>query len=323
MHEFDVIEKLFSPLAEGCPGAFGLRDDGAVLSVPEGQEIVIVSDTLNEGVHFFPDDPPDLIARKALRVNLSDLAAMGAKPWVYQLTLALPDRWDTRWLTAFAKGLSEDQERYGVCLSGGDTTSVQGKGSVSVTALGLVPAGTAVRRSGAQAGDDLYMTGPIGDAYLGLKCLDGTFEDVQDRNVFIGCYHLPQPRTDLSGVLRDYAHAAMDISDGLVADLGHLCRASGVSAVCHLGDIPFSDAARLLIRDGHVTEEDLLTGGDDYELLVSVSPAHQDMFLAAAHDKNIHPVRIGGIVEPGEAPVQILGDGRTPLCFQKGGWRHL
>lgn len=323
MDEFEIIEKFFSPLAAGLPGAYGLKDDGAVLSPPNGQDIVIVSDTLNEAVHFLADDPPDLIARKALRVNLSDLLAMGAKPFIYQLNLVLPDHWNESWLSSFARGLAKDQKRYGILLSGGDTTSVKGAGSVSITALGLVPKGKALRRSGARAGDYLYVTGEIGEAYLGLNCLKGNLENITGQERFIEKYRLPQPRVAMVEILHKYAHAAIDISDGFVADLEHLCRASSVSAVCKLEEIPFSDAAEQLMKEGRVSAEQLLTGGDDYELLIAVPPEQDKVFREEAQEKGVLPVHIAVLGPQADSPVEILDDTGTKLFFEKTGWKHL
>src|ERR1700738_1435510 len=253
--EDSLIARYFRPLATD-PGAFGLIDDAAILKA-SGEDIVVTTDAIVEGVHFLPDDPPDTIARKALRVNLSDLAAKGATPAGFVLTLALRAA-DDAWLKPFAHGLGEDAGLFGCPLLGGETVSTPGPLMISITAFGRVPVGKMVHRSGAKPGDRVVVTGTIGDAALGLDILTqgaaatALAVDAAAREMLIGRYRVPQPRNALAMAVRDHAHAAMDVSDGLAGDLAKLCAASGVSAVIDIKSIPLSAPAAALFARGTV-----------------------------------------------------------------------
>jgi thiamine-monophosphate kinase len=226
--EFELIGRLFAPLAVGAPGAFGLTDDAAVIVPPAGEELVVTTDALVEGVHFLRGDPASSIAKKSLRVNLSDLAAKGAKPISYLLALSLPDWPDLAWVEAFARGLGEDQHEFGISLIGGDTTRTPGPLTLAITALGSVPRGTMIRRAGAAVGDLVFVSGTIGDAGGGLAILkgDGASISAVARDALIARYREPSPRLSLG--LRGLASAALDVSDGLLADLGHIADMSKV-----------------------------------------------------------------------------------------------
>src|SRR5450432_4788187 len=265
--EDSLISRYFRPLATD-PGAFGLGDDAAILKAA-GDDIVVTTDAIVEGVHFLSGDPSDTIARKALRVNLSDLAAKGATPAGFVLTLALRDA-DDAWLTAFARGLGSDAGLFGCPLLGGDTVSTPGPGMISITAFGRVPQGRMVHRSGAKPGDRVIVTGTIGDAALGLDVLKhgpltvALGDDAAARDMLISRYRVPQPKTALAKAVRDHASAAMDVSDGLAGDLAKLCAASAVSAVIDIQSIPLSAAAATLLARSTVGIEMLVSGGDDY-----------------------------------------------------------
>ena len=237
--EFGRIDRYLKPLAAGFPGALGLTDDAAVFSIPADRELVITTDALVAGVHFLPDDPPADIAAKLLRVNLSDLAAMAADPLAYSLVTSLPVDIGDDWLAAFAAGLAEDQQRYGIHLMGGDSVSTPGPITLSVTAFGLVPKGQALRRRTTGTDDLVFVSGTIGDAALGLRVLQGKL-NAEDPTPLIDRYRRPQPRLALVPTLRRFATAGLDVSDGLVADLAHLCEVSGRAATIHADRVPLS-----------------------------------------------------------------------------------
>ncbi|MCB2081742.1 MAG: thiamine-phosphate kinase, partial [Rickettsiales bacterium] len=249
MDEFNFINILLTPLTRQHPETFALTDDAARLPpCPKGQEWLIASDTLIAGVHCFPDDAPQHIAAKLLAINLSDMAAMGATPHSYQLCLTLPRNVTAAWLEAFANGLGDTQLRYNIYLSGGDTTAHDGTLVASITMLGQCEKGACLQRSGAQPGDVIYVSGTLGDAALGLMLRKGQLPDLPetDRDYLLHRYLLPEPRIALGQQLRGIATSAMDISDGLLADLQHLCHASGVGADVQYNALPRSAAAHAL-----------------------------------------------------------------------------
>lgn len=306
--EFALIARHFRPLAG--PGALDLTDDAAVLSPPPGKELVIAADAMVAGVHFLPDDAADLVSRKLLRSNLSDLAAMGAEPLGYLMTVSAPRATPEAWFAGFAAGLAADQVTFGLHLLGGDTTSTPGPLSLSLTILGTVDPGRAIRRAGARPGHGLWVTGTIGDGALGLLAAQGQLEDptgfLADR------YRLPRPRL---GVARPgVVAAALDISDGLVQDVGHLCRASGCGAVIEAARLPRSDAARAA-GDGFLPL--CLTGGDDYELAMAVP----DDAAADLAGIGVPVTRIGRFLD-GPASVTVLGPDGAPMDLSRRGWSH-
>jgi thiamine-monophosphate kinase len=310
--EFALIARHFRPLAG--PGALELEDDAAVLAPLSGGELVLAADAMVAGVHFLADDPADLVSRKLLRSNLSDLAAMGAAPLGYLMTVSAPRDTPDAWFAAFAAGLAADQAEFGITLLGGDTTSTPGPVSLSLTVVGTVAPGCAVRRRGARPGDGVWVTGTIGDGALGLLAVTGKIADptgfLADR------YHLPRPRLGfpLSGI----AHAAMDISDGLVQDLGHLCGAGGVAAEIDAAPVPLSDAARATGPE-HLIR--CLTGGDDYELLMAVPQERETALLDAARTAGVPVTRVGRFLK-GDPRVTVLGPDGVPLAIGEGGWSH-
>ena len=303
--EDSLIARYFGPLATH-PGALGLGDDAAVLA-PSGDDIVVTTDAIVEGVHFLSTDPADTIARKALRVNLSDLAAKGAAPAGFVLTLALRAA-DDAWLSPFARALGEDAAHFGCPLLGGDTVSTPGPLTISITALGHVPTGKMVRRNGAKPGDRVVVTGTIGDAALGLDILRGgavaaaLADDAATREMLVGRYRVPQPRNALAKTVLDHAGAAMDVSDGLAGDLAKLCAASGVSAVIDAPAIPLSQAAAGLLARGIVAIEAIVSGGDDYEILCTVPEAGFEAFAQAAEAAGVAISSIGTIIAGAAIP---------------------
>lgn len=325
--EDELIAAFFAPLAG--PGAFGLRDDAAILAPPPGCDMVLTKDLLIGGVHFFPDDRPEDIARKSLRVNLSDLAAKAAEPRGFLLGLALPEDWTAQWLAAFARGLGEDAAAYGCPLLGGDTVKTPGPLAISVTAIGAVPAGRMIQRTGARAGDLLYVTGTIGDAALGLRLrLDGAADRHWTRATspraaaYLGDrYLLPQPRLVLRDALRAHAHAAMDISDGLAGDLAKMLRLAGMTAEIDAAAVPLSEAAREVFELAPTLIETILTGGDDYEILCAVPPDQGVGFEAAAAAAGLKAHAIGRALPGAAPPVFTDAEGRA-LVFAKASYQH-
>jgi thiamine-monophosphate kinase len=311
--EDSLIARYFRPLATD-PGAFNLGDDAAILKT-DGEDIVVTTDAIVEGVHFLPDDPPDTIARKALRVNLSDLAAKGATPAGFVLTLALRAA-DDAWLKPFARGLGEDAALFGCPLLGGDTVSTPGPLMISITAFGRVPVGKMVHRSGAKSGDRVVVTGTIGDAALGLDILKrGAVAavlagDVAAAELLIGRYRVPQPRNALAKAVRDHAQAAMDVSDGLAGDLAKLCAASGVSAVIDIKSIPLSPAAAALLARRTIGVEAMVSGGDDYEILCAIPENRFDAFAQAAGIAGVAVTSIGTVIAGTAAPKFLDVQGR-------------
>jgi thiamine-monophosphate kinase len=302
-----LIARYFRPLASH-PGAFGLTDDAAILVPPAGCDVVLKADAIIGGVHFFPEDPADAVARKALRVNLSDLAAKGAKPAGFLLSLALPEGTLDAWLAGFADGLRADADLYECPLLGGDTDRTPGPVMVSIAAFGTVPHGGMVRRSGAKPGDCVFVSGTIGDAALGLKLRrePGAATryqlEPQERDHLLARYLVPEPRLALSEPIRLHASAAMDVSDGLAGDLAKLCRASGVSAEIEIEKVPLSDAARRIVAADASASELAVTGGDDYEVLCTIALEQRDAFRAAAFASGVAVTEIGRIVAGKAAP---------------------
>lgn len=322
--EDSLIARHFKPLVTD-PGAFGLTDDAAVLRAL-GEDIVVTTDAIVEGVHFLSDDPPDTIAKKALRVNLSDLAAKGASPAGFVLTLALREI-DETWLAAFARGLGEDTGAFNCPLLGGDTVSTPGPLMISITAFGRVPQGKMVRRSGAKPGDQVVVTGTIGDAALGLDILRNgrvaaaLATDAASRNMLIGRYRVPEPRNALALAIRAHASAAMDVSDGLAGDLAKLCAASGASAVIDLPSIPVSPAATAVLAASAAGIEILISGGDDYEMLCAIPSDAFEEFMREARTAGVAASPIGTIVAGAAAPKFLDAKGEE-LALTRTSYSH-
>jgi thiamine-monophosphate kinase len=319
--EFQLIDRLLKPLATH-PASLGLTDDAAVLTPGPGQQMVLTKDMLVEGVHFRRDEAPADVAAKALRVNLSDLAAMGARPVAYLMALSLDPDKRGDWLADFVQGLADDQMRYGLSLIGGDMTATPGPMTVSITALGEVPDGQAVKRSTARPGDAILVSGTIGDAALGLALARGDIiagDGTVDAHL-MGRYRRPQPRTALAALLREMATAAIDVSDGLAADLGHIARESQVRAVIEAERVPLSAEARRLLDGAPGLLPLILSGGDDYELVMTVAPGNLDRIREKAADVHI-PLTLLGHIEAGEG-VAILDAGGREIVLDRPGFRH-
>jgi thiamine-monophosphate kinase len=320
-----LIARHFKPLATH-PGAFGLVDDAAVLALPPGRALVLKTDAIVGGVHFFAADDPATVAQKALRVNLSDLAAKGARPAGFLLSLVIPATIDDRWLARFARGLAADARSYGCPLFGGDTDRTSGPVTISIAMFGTLPKGGMVPRTGARVGDCVVVTGTIGDAALGLRLRQDKgaarrwkLSRAMQRHL-AARYLVPQPRNALAGVLRRYASAAMDVSDGLAGDLGKLCRASGVGAEIEVARVPLSKAARAAVAAEPALIEPVLTGGDDFEIVATVPARKLAAFCAAAGRAGVAITEIGRIVARKGARFHAA-DGRL-LRFARASYSH-
>jgi len=316
MRERSLIESLLKPLA-GHPAARGLTDDAAVLTPPLGRDLVLTHDVLACGVHYLPSDPPSEVAWKLLAVNLSDLAGMGARPVGVLMGLGLGPAEDEAWLTAFTAGLQRGLDRWGVALFGGDTVSGLDRAVLGLTAIGQVDHGRALSRSGARAGDDLYVTGTIGDAGLGLAIARGAGEPDK---YLLNRYRRPEPRLAVGQALVGIATAAMDISDGLLIDAERLAAASGVRVAVELAGLPLSDAAASRMARTDAAYLECATAGDDYELLFTAPPSVADRLQQIAQDSRVPITRVGSVVEGAGLEVRGL-DGIT-LRPSRLGYEH-
>lgn len=315
MSEFDWIARYFAPLA--AKEGLGLTDDVALFSPNANKELVLTTDAITAGVHFFADDEPSSIAQKLLRVNLSDLAAKGAEPRGYLLSLLMPSDIDETWLEGFVTGLASDQARYGIYLYGGDTSRIDGPITANIMAIGEVEKGKMLRRSGAQVGEVLYMTGGVGNAALGLKIRENKLEFNQ---YLLDKYLYPRPRLDVGQQLIGIATACMDISDGLVQDAGHLAKVSGVGLIINTSQLTLSREARDVLNIDDSYYKIMLTGGDDYELLFTAPLAAHDTLMELSEETQVTITAIGNVVE-GEG-VSVLDDEGEKLEFDRIGWKH-
>jgi thiamine-monophosphate kinase len=328
LHGEEAIIACLVPLARGYPGAFALKDDCALLTPEPGHELVLKTDPIAENVHFLPSTPPGAIAWKALAVNVSDLAAKGATPIGYLLALSFPAAPTAAWMADFVAGLQHAQTRFGCHLLGGDTDRRPGPLAISVTVIGSVPKGQFVPRAGVQPGDVLFVSGSIGDASLGLALTKdpglakawglSAAEAAYLRDRYDG----PEPRLRLAPALRQHASAAMDLSDGLVKDLERMLRASGVAARLDAGDVPLSPAARKATAGAPERLAQLITAGDDYELLAAVPQAKAAEFQAAAAAAAVEVTPVGEAFA-GPPQLSVLGPDGHPLALPpQRGWDH-
>ncbi len=319
--EFELIARYLAPLTSEAPGAYGLRDDAAIIRAPAGHDLVVTTDAMIEGIHFLKADGAERIARKLLRVNLSDLAAKGAEPIGYQLVLGLPQPVDEAWIAAFAAGLAMDQKAFGCPLHGGDTTRSPAGMMLAITAFGSVPAGQILRRGGAVPGDELYVTGSIGDAALGLEAkLNRRLFSGASAMFFDARLHLPTPRLAFGAGLRGLAHAAMDVSDGLVQDVGHIAAASGLRAILKADAVPLSMAARQVLTEDPGMLPVMLGGGDDYELVFAVPRGKAAQVDTLAATAGLNATKVGWL-EAGEGVVVQDAAGKS-IPLHHAGFQH-
>ena len=322
--EFDWIARILRPLAADTPEALNLADDAAVIPSRPGYDLVVSKDAMVQDVHFLADDPMDLVARKLLRSNLSDLAAKGADPDGYFLAVAWPPGFGWTKRATFAEGLKADQKQFSLRLFGGDTVSTPGPLTASVTILGWAPAGRTVLRSGARAGDVVLVTGSIGDGWLGLAAAQGTLAGSGDDDAawLADRYRMPQPRVGLAEALRRGATAAADVSDGLVADAGRIASASGLGLLIDLDRAPLSTAAAAWLArqpDRQAARLALACGGDDYEIVCTAAPGACADLKAAAATLGYQMTEIGAVA-PGSG-VRVVCSGRE-VDVTRAGWRH-
>ncbi len=322
MQEFSLIETFFAQSSAGTNHSqvvLGIGDDAAILDVPPEQQLLVSTDTLVSGVHFFPDVAPADLAYKALAVNLSDMAAMGATPAWVSLALTLP-KLPPRWLSEFARSFMQTCEDYQVALIGGDTTS--GPLSISVTIHGLIPRGKAVRRDGAQVGDDIYVSGTLGDAAAGLNILntqtDHAALDIIQRNLIERLLR-PTPRVLLGKQLRSLASSCLDVSDGLAGDLKHILKASFVGAQIDVSALPYSSELLDYVTKKQA-QEYALTGGDDYELCFTAPKSHAAELQQIAQECNVSITKIGHITESANN-LLLISNGQT-YQLPKGAYEH-
>lgn len=322
--EFDLIARYLAPLSRTLPGSLDLTDDAAALAPPPGCDLVLTTDAMIEGVHFLASDGPRSIARKALRVNLSDLAAKGAQPYCYQMALGLPQAPDESWMAEFAAGLAADQTEFGIALSGGDTVRQPDRLLVSITAIGLVPAGGMLKRKGARAGDALYVSGTIGDAALALRARLHGERFPPDALAYFGQrLDLPTPRVALGLGLAGIAHAALDVSDGLVQDAGHLAALAGLTARIEAARVPLSTPAAACVKERPELLAAMLSGGDDYEILFAAPVEAEAALAKLSQTCGVAITRIGAFVPSEGAPgASVLDADGQPMPLRAGGFQH-
>jgi len=333
--EFDLIDRYLKPLAATAPGAFALTDDAAVLpDAPDAHAWVVTKDALSVGTHMLANDPPKTMAQKAVRVNLSDLASMGAKPACVFMALALGEDTSESFVREFVQGLVEDLSSYDVSLMGGDIIRQNGPFLVSITAMGLVPKDSVLRRAGAKPGDDVWVSGTMGDAALGLLlardgCSDHWSQlSKSDAGSLMERFRVPQPRTSLGVALRGIATSCIDVSDGLYADLGHVCRASGVACQIEQDRLPLSDAAHAILDiDASTVRSAQLGGGDDYELCFTAPETARAEIERNSGEFAVKVTRIGKVSTSGDAaaekPVTVVDAAGQEVDITRAGYEHV
>lgn len=322
MDEFDLIRKIFAPLATK-PGAAALADDVAELDL--GGRPIVTVDAIVEGVHFLSSDPIETLAAKLVAVNASDIIAKGAKPAEAVLALVWPKSRSVNEIERFAKALGESLQHWTCALIGGDTTETEGPLVLSLTMTGTCGPRGPVRRSGAQPGEDVWVTGTIGDAHAGLLAALGRLPGLldEDEAALVRSYRLPQPPpVDAARLIAEFATASIDVSDGLLADADHIAEASGVAIDIDAALVPLSATCRRLLAAGAVDLTALLTGGDDYQSLFCAHPSCRDDLAEAFAGMGATVTRIGRVAE-GKGQARILGPVGQPLDVARRGWRHV
>ncbi|MBO43088.1 MAG: thiamine-phosphate kinase [Rhodospirillaceae bacterium] len=314
--EFGRIRDYLAPLA--LDGAFDLTDDAATINPEPGCELVITTDTVVEGVHYIGDEQPEQIASKLLRVNLSDLAAMGGVPRAYTLNMTLPRDVKDAWVKAFCQGLADQQSNFGIGLLGGDSVLSPGPATFSATLFGEVPVGQAIRREGASPGDYIFVSGTIGDGALGLLAAKGKLVALDEVNarLLTERYRTPEPRIALGLALRGNATAGTDISDGLLADISHIADVSNVGAIVELAKVPLSSGGEFALKAEPLLWKNIVTGGDDYELVFTGTEN-----LAEKVKSSRVPITCIGRIIAGDG-VQLLNEQKKSLHIDVSGYRH-
>lgn len=321
-----IVAEFLAPLAAGFPGALGLEDDCALLTPAPGTQLVLKTDPVVAGLHFFADDDPADIGWKALAVNVSDLAAKGADPVAYLMALSLPQAPTRDWMARFAQGLGDAQAAFGIALAGGDTDRTPGHLAITITVIGSVSADSMVRRATASSGHVAYVSGTLGCAALGLRLrrdpvdADRLGLDKAAREAALSRYLRPQPRLGLRHALRSHAAAAMDLSDGLIKDLGRMCRASGVGAVVHADRMPVSTGVARMLSADPARIADVVAAGDDYEVLAAVPRDRAAAFEADARAAGVAVTAVGTF-EDGQG-VRLLDAAGHEIALSRAGWDH-
>lgn len=322
MNEFDVINTCFASLV-ASDDALGLKDDVALLNPPNGRQSIVTTDTLVEGVHFLADDPLASVAQKLLRVNISDVLAKGGVPWGVLLNLSWPQGRNIKHIETFAEGLKTDLSHWDISLLGGDTTSTSGPLTVSATMMGHCPASGPVLRSGAKLGDDIWVTGAIGDGFIGLKAAQGELDFLSSEQIALLSwrYRVPEIQgVEVADMVSENASASADVSDGLVADLGHIAKASGLKAIIQMAAIPMSDSVRASLADESISEAHLITGGDDYQVVFTAPASAKSAIMRANLQHGIVATRIGSM-ELGDGVV-VRGENGESVALPETGWTH-
>lgn len=313
--EFELIKRYFHRQLPSPGVVVGIGDDCALLTLPPGHQLAVSMDTLVEGVHFPSGAAPDLIAERALRVNLSDLAAMGAEPLWFTLGLTLTEA-SPQWLQAFSEGLFRVAEEFGIALVGGDTT--RGPLTITIQVHGSVPQGEALLRSGARPGDRIFVTGSLGGGGASLALIRGKIAPREDDRVFLhDCYYRPEPHLQFGQRLRGLASAAIDISDGLMADLGHICQRSGVGARVISSQLPVEQSVARYFSEAQAIDF-ALSGGDDYRLCFTVPPERIDALRALQQAGSLSAIEIGEIT----TDTQVLCVNDQEEVLESKGFQH-